>query len=164
MATTRKESSTAAEKPAAKKPATKKTAPKAKKSTGKDDNYTDTALRDRLKEQIKAGDKGGKPGQWSARKSQLLAHEYEKEGGGYKKDKKTDAQKNLSEWTDEDWKTSDGKPADREGGTTRYLPKEAWDKLSDDEKKATNAKKVAGSKAGKQHVANTEKAKKAKKA
>ena len=159
MATTRKESSTATE-----KPAKKKAAPKAKKSPDKADNYTDTALRDRLKEEIKAGEKGGKAGQWSARKAQLLAHEYEKEGGGYKDNKKTDAQKNLSEWTDEDWKTSDGKPADREGGTTRYLPKEAWDKLSDDEKKATNVKKVAGSKAGKQHVPNTEKARKAKKA
>jgi hypothetical protein len=64
-------------------------------ATKKDDNYTDPALRERLKEEIKAGDKGGKPGQWSARKSQLLAHEYEKAGGGYKNDKKTEAQKDL---------------------------------------------------------------------
>ena len=134
------------------------------KPAKKADNYTDPDLRERLKEAIKAGDKGGKLGQWSARKSQLLSHEYEKEGGGYKEDKKTDSQKSLSEWTDQDWKTSDGKPADREGGTTRYLPKEAWDKLSDSEKKATNAKKVAGSKAGKQNVPNTAKAKKAKEA
>ena len=132
------------------------------KSSKKDDNYTDPALRERLKEEIKAGEKGGKEGQWSARKAQLLTHQYEKEGGGYKEDKKTESQKQLTEWTDQDWKTSDGKPADREGGTTRYLPKEAWDKLSEGEKKATNAKKVAGSKAGKQNVANTEKAKQAK--
>lgn len=158
MATTTKKAASKEE-----KPAKKKAAPSAKKSTKKDDNYTDPALRERLKEKIKAEDKGGKAGQWSARKSQLLTHEYEKEGGGYKEDKKTDAQKHLSEWTDQDWKTSDGKPAEREGGTTRYLPKEAWDKLSEKEKKETNVKKQTGSKAGKQNVPNTEKAKKAKK-
>ncbi|HEY0111299.1 MAG TPA: hypothetical protein VGB67_16790, partial [Fibrella sp.] len=84
------------------------------KSSKKDDNYTDPALRERLKEEIKAGEKGGKEGQWSARKAQLLTHEYEKEGGGYKEDKKTESQKQLTEWTDQDWKTADGKPADRE--------------------------------------------------
>jgi len=47
--------------------------------------------------------------------------------------------------------------------TTRYLPKEAWDELSPAEKKATNAKKQAGSRAGRQLVANTEKAKAARK-
>ena len=137
--------------------------PAAKKSTKKDDNYSDPDLREKLKEEIKAGEKGGKAGQWSARKAQLLSHEYEKQGGGYKDDKKTESQKHLSEWTDQDWQTSDGKPADREGGTTRYLPKEAWDKLSDEEKKATNVKKVKGSQEGKQNVPNTEKAKKARK-
>ena len=142
-------------------PAKKTTAKKS--SSKKDDNYTDPELREKLKEKIKEGDKGGKPGQWSARKSQLLAHEYEKEGGGYKDDKKTDKQKDLEKWTDEDWRTSDGKPADRKGGTTRYLPKEAWDKLSEKEKKETNVKKQTGSKEGKQNVPNTEKAKKAKK-
>lgn len=151
---------TTTKKPASDKAETAKKS--AKKHTKKDDNYTDPDLRERLKEKIKADDKGGKAGRWSARKAQLLAHEYEKEGGGYKEDKKTDAQKHLSEWTDQDWKTSDGKPAERKGGTTRYLPKEAWDKLSEGEKKATNAKKVAGSKSGKQTVANTAKAKRAK--
>ncbi|CCH02436.1 hypothetical protein FAES_4437 [Fibrella aestuarina BUZ 2] len=139
--------------------ATKK--PAATKSTKKADNYTDPELREKLKADIKEGDKGGKAGQWSARKAQLLAHEYEKAGGGYKDDHKTESQQHLDKWTDEDWQTADGKPAEREGGTTRYLPKEAWDKLSPAEKKATNAKKVAGSKAGKQNVPNTEKAKKA---
>ena len=33
---------------------------------------------------IKAGTKGGDPGEWSARKAQLLAVEYKKKGGGYK--------------------------------------------------------------------------------
>jgi hypothetical protein len=47
-------------------------------------NYTKPILRKRLFEQIKAGSKGGQPGQWSARKAQLLAVEYKKQGGGYK--------------------------------------------------------------------------------
>jgi hypothetical protein len=66
-----------------------------KKSEG---NYTDPKLREKLKEEIKEGDKGGDPGQWSARKAQLLTHEYEKEGGEYKSNKKTDSQKDLEKW------------------------------------------------------------------
>jgi hypothetical protein len=47
-------------------------------------NYTKPALRKRLFEKIKAGTKGGKAGQWSARKAQLLAREYKAAGGGYR--------------------------------------------------------------------------------
>ncbi len=149
----------------AKPQAKPKAAAKSKSKESDPAIYTDPKLRDRIKEEITAGDKGGKPGQWSARKAQLLASEYEKAGGDYKngKQKKTDAQEHLDSWTDEDWKTSDGKPADREGGTTRYLPAEAWDKLTPAQKKATNAKKQAGSKQGEQHVDNTADAKKARK-
>jgi len=137
----------------------------AKHATSSPDIYTDPPLRGRLKDEITAGDKGGKPGQWSARKAQLLAHEYEKAGGDYKngKKKKTDAQQHLDSWTKEDWKTDDGKPADREGGTTRYLPAEAWDQLTPEQKKATNVKKQAGSKQGKQFVGNTDDTKTARK-
>ena len=46
--------------------------------------YTKPGMRKQLFEQIKAGGKGGKPGQWSARKAQLLAQRYKKAGGGYK--------------------------------------------------------------------------------
>lgn len=135
-------------------------APRAKKQP---DNYDKPELRETIKENIKAGDKGGQPGQWSARKAQLLTHEYEKAGGGYLSDQRTDQQQHLVEWTDQEWQTADGKPAEREGGTTRYLPKKAWDDLSAAEKKATNAKKQAGSKKGEQVVANTQKAKAARK-
>jgi hypothetical protein len=48
-------------------------------------NYTKPSMRKRLFEKIKSGSKGGKPGQWSARKAQLLAKEYKAKGGGYKK-------------------------------------------------------------------------------
>ena len=47
-------------------------------------NYTKPGMRKRLFESIKAGGKGGSPGQWSARKAQLLAQQYKKAGGGYK--------------------------------------------------------------------------------
>ena len=47
-------------------------------------NYTKPAMRERLFKKIKAGGKGGKPGQWSARKAQMLAREYKAKGGGYR--------------------------------------------------------------------------------
>jgi hypothetical protein len=47
-------------------------------------NYTKPGMRKRLFEKIKAGNKGGNPGQWSARKAQMLAKEYKAAGGGYK--------------------------------------------------------------------------------
>ena len=47
-------------------------------------NYTKPGMRKALFEQIKAGGKGGAPGQWSARKAQMLAMKYKKAGGGYK--------------------------------------------------------------------------------
>ena len=47
-------------------------------------NYTKPAMRKRQFSAIKAGNKGGKPGQWSARKAQMLAQRYKKAGGGYK--------------------------------------------------------------------------------
>jgi len=47
-------------------------------------NYTKPSLRKRLFNSIKAGTKGGRAGQWSARKAQLLAARYKKAGGGYR--------------------------------------------------------------------------------
>lgn len=47
-------------------------------------NYTKPGMRKRLFEQIKAGGKGGAPGQWSARKAQMLAMKYKASGGGYR--------------------------------------------------------------------------------
>ena len=46
--------------------------------------YTKPEARERIKNRIMAGSKGGNPGQWSARKAQMLAVEYKKKGGGYK--------------------------------------------------------------------------------
>ena len=47
-------------------------------------NYTKPEMRKNLFNKIKAGSKGGDPGEWSARKAQLLATQYKKAGGGYK--------------------------------------------------------------------------------
>lgn len=124
--------------------------------------YTNPAKRNQIKNKIMAGSKGGKPGQWSARKAQLLAVEYKKAGGGYS-GTKTPAQSSLTKWTGEKWRTSDRKPAERAGGTTRYLPDAAWNKLTPAQKTATNKKKIAASNQGKQFVANTKPAKKASK-
>ena len=46
-------------------------------------NYTKPTMRKRIFNRIKAGGKGGAPGQWSARKAQMLASAYKKAGGGY---------------------------------------------------------------------------------
>ena len=59
----------------------------AKKTTSKVNeagSYTKPTMRKRLFEKIKSGSKGGRSGQWSARKAQMLAKEYKDAGGGYK--------------------------------------------------------------------------------
>jgi hypothetical protein len=57
---------------------------KSKSTVNSAGNYTKPTMRKRLFNSIKAGSKGGKPGQWSARKAQLLAKKYKAAGGGYK--------------------------------------------------------------------------------
>jgi len=133
--------------------------------TQKKGKYTKPALRERLKSAIMRGSKGGKKGEWSARKAQMLTQAYNRAGGGYRGGKSA-AQKSLKKWTGEKWRTSDKKPAIRKTKsgktmTKRYLPDKAWSKLTPAQKKATDKKKVAGSKKGKQVVKNTKAASKA---
>lgn len=59
-------------------------ATKPKSSVNAAGNYTKPTMRKALFERIKAGSKGGDPGQWSGRKAQMLAVEYKKKGGGYR--------------------------------------------------------------------------------
>jgi hypothetical protein len=47
-------------------------------------NYTKPEMRKALFNKIKAGSKGGDAGEWSARKSQMLAKQYKERGGGYR--------------------------------------------------------------------------------
>ena len=107
---------------------------------------TDPALWEKVKVEVTAGDKGGEPGQWSARKAQLAVAEYKKRGGGYAGRKTED--NHLAQWTREEWGTRSG----RQSGDTheRYLPKAAREALSDDEYRRTTAAKRRDSKAGKQ--------------
>jgi len=120
-------------------------------------SYTKPLMRDRLKNKIMAGSEGGKPGQWSARKAQLLAQRYEKAGGGYSGEK-TEGQKSLTKWTSEKWQTKSGKPSVQGSEATgeRYLPKAAIEKLTPAEYEATSKKKREGMAEGKQFVPNTE--------
>ena len=61
--------------------ATKK---KSKSKVNEAGNYTKPTMRKNLFNRIKAGGKGGKPGQGSGRKAQMLAKQYKAKGGGYK--------------------------------------------------------------------------------
>ena len=59
-------------------------APQSKSRVNEAGNYTKPTMRKNLFNKIKAGGKGGNPGQWSARKAQMLAKQYKAKGGGYR--------------------------------------------------------------------------------
>jgi hypothetical protein len=108
---------------------------------------------EKLWESAKAQAKAKMGGKHSARAMQLAGKIYKEKGGSYTGEK-TEAQKSMTKWTKQEWTTSSGKPSE---GKRRYLPKAAWSALSESEKKATNAAKAVGNKAGKQFVAQPEK-------
>ena len=109
---------------------------------------TDPKLWDEVKAEVTSSDKGGKPGQWSARKAQLASAEYKKEGGGYAGPKGDD--NHLQQWTDESWGTKSGEKSAETG--ERYLPKSARESLTDEEYRRTSAKKRADTRKGKQRA------------
>jgi len=108
---------------------------------------TDPQLWERVKKEVTAGDKGGEPGQWSARKAQYAVQQYKKRGGGYEGKKSTD--NHLRKWTREDWGTQSGNPSGETG--ERYLPKKARESLSEEEYARTTRKKRADTRRGQQH-------------
>ena len=110
---------------------------------------TDPELWEKVKTEVTEGDKGGKPGQWSARKAQMAVQEYKQEGGSYEGRKSED--NHLVQWTEEDWGTKSGKPSGKTG--ERYLPKHARDQLTKEEYKRTSDKKRRDTKKGHQHSA-----------
>jgi hypothetical protein len=110
---------------------------------------SDPALWEKVKNEVTAGAKGGKKGQWSARKAQLAVAEYKKRGGGYEGGK--DADNSLHQWTEEEWDTKSGKRSGESG--ERYLPREARDALSKKDYARTTARKRADTKKGKQFSA-----------
>ena len=105
---------------------------------------TNKKLWEQIKKKVTASDKGGRPGQWSARKAQIASKLYREAGGGYVGPKSRSNA--LQKWTDQEWQYV-GKPK-----KSRYLPKKAIDKLTPQEKKATNRAKLLGTKRGKQYV------------
>lgn len=108
---------------------------------------TDPKLWEKVKKDVTRSSKGGKPGQWSARKAQMAVQDYKEEGGGYEGKKSSD--NHLKQWTDEEWGTKSGQKSGETG--ERYLPKKARETLSDDEYQRSTAKKRADSAKGKQH-------------
>jgi hypothetical protein len=110
---------------------------------------TDPALWEEVKEEVTAGSKGGRAGQWSARKAQLAVAEYKKRGGGYRGAR--DPDNALHRWTKEDWGTRSGGDSGKTG--ERYLPKAAREELSDDDYRRTTARKRADTKKGRQFSA-----------
>src|SRR5690242_19784193 len=107
---------------------------------------TDPKLWEEVKHEDVESDKGGRPGQWSARKAQLATQEYKKEGGGYVGRKSDD--NSLQQWQKEDWGTKSGRKSTETG--ERYLPKKAREDLSDEDYRKTTEKKRADTRKGKQ--------------
>ena len=110
---------------------------------------TDPKLWEKVKAEVTEGDKGGRSGQWSARKAQLAVHDYKAEGGGYEGEKSKD--NSLHQWTKEDWGTKSGQPSGETG--ERYLPKAAREHLSKKDYDRTTDKKRADTKQGRQFSA-----------
>lgn len=118
---------------------------------------TNESLWKRIVARVKAGSKGGKPGQWSARKAQMAVSEYKKAGGGYKG--KKSSKNSLAKWTKQKWRTPSGKPSVQGKKATGevYAPSKTIAKLKSTpsgKKKlaAANKKKRVAIKKGKQHA------------
>jgi hypothetical protein len=104
---------------------------------------TKPALWKKVVAQVKAGNKGGNPGQWSARKAQMAVAKYKAAGGGYKGAKSS--QNSLVRWTKQDWRTKSGRKSSETG--ERYLPAKAIKALTPAEYAAsTRAKRRSSAK------------------
>ncbi|TNC47227.1 aspartate-semialdehyde dehydrogenase [Rubellimicrobium rubrum] len=103
---------------------------------------TNPKLWETVKAEVTAGNKGGDPGEWSARKAQMAVREYKKRGGGYDDKGPKQADTDLHHWTEEDWGTKSGGKSDKTG--ERYLPKIVRLLLTEEEYARTTAKKRGG--------------------
>lgn len=108
-----------------------------------DAKKTDPALWEKVKDEVTRSDKGGDPGQWSARKAQMAVQQYKKRGGGYAEDGPDQDETDLHAWTEEDWGTKSGATSGSSG--ERYLPKKARMLLTEDEYARSTRKKRSGS-------------------
>jgi hypothetical protein len=107
---------------------------------------TDEPLWRKIVSRVMAGNRGGKSGQWSARKAQLAVAEYKKAGGGYIGEKSPS--NSLTRWTNQNWRTKSGLPSLQTG--ERYLPEKAIAALTEEEYKETSRAKRKGLKGGRQ--------------
>ena len=107
---------------------------------------TNPKLWDKIVSEVKRGTKGGKSGEWSARKAQLSVKLYKEQGGGYKG--KKSPSNSLVKWTKQDWTTKSGEPSLKTG--ERYLHKKAIKSLSAKEYSATTTAKRKSLKEGEQ--------------
>tara|TARA_R110000796_G_scaffold122164_2_gene236494 strand:+ start:13391 stop:14473 length:1083 start_codon:yes stop_codon:yes gene_type:complete len=114
----------------------------------------------------KDGDGENEIENWSARAAQIASKKCKTPSYGTGKSKKNEsleeAEGGLKAWEKENWVHSDGTPCgsgDKDGSESRCKPKSKWKTMSSKEKKADDAKKKAGTKAGKQYVPATKKGK-----
>lgn len=103
---------------------------------------TDPDLWEEVKDEITQSDKGGEPGEWSARKAQMAVQEYKKRGGGYEDDGPDQDETDLHQWTEEDWGTKSGEASADSG--ERYLPRKVRMLLTEDEYARSTQKKKDG--------------------
>jgi len=91
-------------------------------------------------------------GKHSARAMQLAAKLYKDRGGKYTGGK-TAAQKSMTKWTKQKWRTKSGKPSVLGPNATgeRYLPTKAINAMPKKRYAASTAKKRKDTKAGKQY-------------
>lgn len=111
----------------------------------------------RIVASVKAGGKGGRPGQWSARKAQMATQRYKASGGKYTGAKGSD--NSLRKWTKEKWGTKSGHNSTQGKDATgeRYLPEQKRNHMSKEEYKKTSDKKRRDTKKGKQFSKQPEK-------
>ena len=112
---------------------------RATEGTMADAKRTDPDLWETVKDEVTRGDKGGDPGQWSARKAQMAVQEYKRRGGGYADDGPKQEDTHLHEWTEEDWGTKSGGESGETG--ERYLPRKVRMLLTEDEYARTTREK-----------------------
>jgi len=100
-------------------------------------NHDNPTLWNKIKDKVMKGDKGGKAGQWSARKAQILVKLYKDAGGGFigKKSKNN----SLVRWTKQNWMTKSGMPSLVTG--ERYLPEKAIKALTNEQYEDTSKAK-----------------------
>ena len=115
---------------------------------------TKPKLWKRIVARVKAGNKGGRKGSWSARKAQIATARYKKAGGGYRG--KKSSSNRLTKWTKQNWgyvsKGDAKKPRKKRG---RYLPKSVRKSLSRGQKAYTNRKKRQATAKGKRRAKYT---------